>query len=536
MFKSNINIGLSTFHKTNIFINDIDSDKQTCFDNTIFVDIHPLYGFNDNKTVSYIWSHGFYLMNPYHFHSFVNLYAKESEDNNHISFFITNNSMVKFTEESLQKVSENIDYIKKVYPSKTLQYLTYIECESLKELMKKHDIVRVFDYNIFFNCLFVITNTYSTIFMLAYEFKRYVRIIGNNDETHYLSEFFLNEQSEHHAKINSMVRQRIQFFSAYLKYFTVQSLNDIQYIYNPIIKKFLNIEFKYTRNVSILKQNTYNNVYVHSDCGMYFQTLVNAVSKSSMQLTNRYQDNTLVCIIMSEINLSKRLTKSVTNIIGFDINPCVTLTKDCKTKYYRYYISSFNNTQCVIPQKNNNTHHFMFNDETMIHENGIIFCYLDNSNGLFYTTPKEWSDIWIDILDFLTEKYDNKVCLKIHPNDVENKMLMNMVNRYEKYGNKVHITQSSLEDLRDNIYFCVINHGSLYFRCMQLGVLLFSPKYNEKKCIYDLHSEENIDEIVLKYQKERHDNFKTVVSNELISYDDLKCGHFFSLLHSCLSC
>jgi hypothetical protein len=474
-------------------------------------------------------------MNPYHFHSFVNLYTKEAiteeqdepcEDNQHISFFISNNSINDFTEESLQKVSEDVDYIKKVYPSKTLKYLTYVECESLTELMKEHGIVRVFDYDIFFNCLFVVTNKYSTIFMLAYEFKRSVRIIGNNDDTHYLSGFFLNDNSEHQ---NKMVRQRIRYFSEYLKCFTVQSLDDIQYIYNPIIKNFLNIEFKYTRNVSI-KQNTYNAVYVHSDCGMHFQTLITAVSKSSMQLTNKYQDNTLVCIIMSEINLSKRLTKSVTNIIGFDINPCVTLTKDCKTKYYRYYLSCFNNTQCVIPQKNN-MHHFMFNNETRIRVNGIIFCYLDNSNGLFYTTPKEWSDIWIDILDFLTEKYDNKVCLKVHPNDIENKMMMNMVNRYGRYGNKVHITQSSLEELRDNIYFCVINHGSLYFRCMQLGVLLFSPKYNEKKCIYDLHSEENIDEIVIKYQKERLDHFKTVVSNELISYDDLKCGKFFSLLH-----
>lgn len=553
MFISNINIGLSTFHKTNIFINDIDSEKQTCFDNTIFVDIHPLYGFKNNyKTVSYIWSHGFYLMNPYHFHSFVNLYTKEIiteeqeiscslvnesfEDHHHISFFITNNSMVEFTEESLRKVSEDVHYIRKVYPSKTLKYFTYVECESLTELMKEQGVTRVFDFNTLFNCLFVVTNTYSTIFMLAYEFKRSVKIIDNNDENHYLSCFFLNEKDDHHSQ-DQIVQQRIRYFSAYLKYFTVQSDDDIQYIYNPIIKNFLNIEFKYTRNVAMMKQNTYNNVYIHSDCGMHFQTLINAVSKSSMQLTNRYQDNTLVCIIMSEINLSKRLTKSVTNIIGFDINPCVTLTEDCDTKYYRYYYSSFSrNTQNIVNNQTNNMNDFMFDDKTRVHENGVIFCYLDNSNGLFYTTPKEWSDTWIDILDFLTEKYYNKICIKVHPNDVENKMMMNMVNRYERYGNKVHITQSSLEEMKDNIYFCVINHGSLYFRCMQLGLLLFSPKYNEKKCIYDLHSEENtLNEIVLKYQKERHEQFETVVNKELVNYDDLKCGTFFSLLHSSLS-
>ena len=77
--------------------------------------------------------------------------------------------------------------------------------------------------------------------MLAYEFKRSVRIIGNNDETHYLSGFFLNENCEHQ---NKKVLQHIEIFSAYLKYFTVQSFDDIQYIYNPIMKNFLNIEFK----------------------------------------------------------------------------------------------------------------------------------------------------------------------------------------------------------------------------------------------------------------------------------------------------
>lgn len=523
MFKYNINVNQSISKGKNIFLNDINPDKQSCFDNCMFVDIHPLYGLYEN--ISYIWSHGFYLMNPYHFHSFINVDVLScSEDsfpiehkNNYISFFITSSSLEYINDEDVLNISNDIEYIRGKYPNKKLKYLTYIESEVLIELLHGLDVLRVYDYKHFFNCAFVVTNMYSTIFMLAYRFKKYVMLITKNDND-YLSSFFMNNLEND----NDLVCKRIYYFSNYINNFSINSINDIQYIYNPIVKNFLNIEFEYMKK-AINKYKSYNHVYLHSDCGMYFQLLNNAVSKSTMRITNKHQKDTLVCIIMSEINLSKRLVHYVTNIIAFDINPCINLTKLCKTKYFRYYYSKFNTP---ILLQNNNIDHFEFNSTINIKKDGIIFCCLDNSNGLFYSTPKEWLDTWISMLDFIKDHYKNKIYIKCHPNDVDNIMMIKIINRYE---NKIHITNKSLEDLKTKIYFCVINHGSLYFRCMQLGCLLLSAKHDISRCKYNLYHL-NINDNIMDYHETRYNKF-ILVLNELVSYENLISGRFFSDLH-----
>lgn len=472
----------------------VDLSKNYSLDNSIFVDSHP-------SDKSLIWSKDYYLFNPYYFLQLSPFKPIKTFSinisNPYISYFI-NSTITK------NKLYTDILTINSLFPNKTIKFFSYVQQQHPSFNI---NIITRFSLEQLFDCMIVITNEISTIFVPAFYHNTNVMII-DIDPLHYCSIFFLKHLN------NIYTNTHIHNYIHYLKEFTIRDTDEIDVLKHPIIKKHLSVEYEYYRKC-ITNQKSFKNIFIHSQCRESFLLFYNSINTSKFNLINYYDDNSLVCIVLDEDGLSKKLLlSSSSRIIAFDLNHCIIHSQ--QTEYYRYYIQSFNSV--FLPQ-----HHcldkFKYNEDISVDDNGVIICLLDNSTGLFYKTQSQWFDNWVSIFEFLTKTYLNKILVKVHPNDSNNILLKDLIKSFN-----LEITTNIF---CHNIFFCVINNGSFYYKSTQLGYLLLSPKHNQEKCIYNLYQHINTS---IQHFKQFRKSIFTSLLNTLVDRNDLLNGSFFNQL------
>lgn len=483
----------NSIHK---FSTNVDFTKNYSLDNSIFVDSHPC-------DKSLIWSKDFYLYNPYHFMQLLPSKPKAifsiNLSNPYISYFINSNI-------TKNKLDSDISFINSFFPNKTIKFFSYIQ-----QQLQSFNIIIITHFSLeqLFDCMIVITNEISTIFVPAFYHNTNVMII-NIDPLHYCSIFFIKNLN------NLSTNTHILHYLNYLKEFTIEDTNQIDVLKHPIIRKHLSVEYEYYRKC-ITDNITFKNIFIHSQCRESFLLFNNSIIASNFNLINYFDDNSLVCIVLDESSLSKKLLlSSSSRIIAFDLNPCIIHSQ--QTEYYRYYIQSFDTIS--LPQSHNLSN-FQFNEHISFYQDGVIICLLDNSSGIFYKTQSQWFDTWISIFKYLSKTYHNKILIKIHPNDTSNLLLKDLVKSFN-----LEITTNIFGH---RIFFCVINNGSFYYKSTQLGYLLLSPKHNQEKCIYDLYKD--INSSIDNFKHSRKFIFNSLL-NTLVNKKDLLNGLFFNHLYN----
>lgn len=482
-------------NSTRKFSNNIDLSKNYSLDNVVFVDPHPCY----HKYL--FWSKDYYLYNPYHLIQLSSSKPTESFSidisNPYISYFINSNI-------TQNKLHTDIVTIKSLFPKKTIRFFSYTY-----DHLSKIKVITNFSLEQLFDCMILITNEISTIFVPAFNYNTNVMII-DIDPLHYCSIFFLKNLD------NTSTNSHIHNYLNYLKEFTINNTDQINVLKHPIIKKHLSVEYEYYRKC-ITNQKSYKNIFIHSQCRESFLLFYNSITISKFNLINYYDDQSLICIVLDEDSLSRKLLlSSPSRIIAFDLNPCIIHSQ--QTEYYRYYIQSFHT---ISLSQSHNLDKFKYNEDVSIDENGVIICLLDNSTGLFYKSQSQWFDTWNSILKYLKDTFKNKVLVKVHPNDSNNILLKEFINSFN-----IEITTNIF---CHNIFFCVINNGSFYYKSTQLGYLLLSPKHNQRKCIYDLH--QAINSSIEHFTRSRKSVFISLLDT-LVDKNDLLNGSFFNHLYN----
>ena len=192
-------------------------------------------------------------------------------------------------------------------------------------------------------------------------------------------------------------------------------------------------------------------------------------------------------------------------------------------QFCRYYIKEYNTK---FMKQNHDIDLFYYSKKVNYYENGLIVCILDNSNGLFYNNQLDWFNSWKDIFHFLFKHFDNKIVVKLHKNDENNKYIEKLKEFY-----KIDIISTKINELLDDkIKFCVLNNGSTYIKCIQKGVLVKSNNYDNTKGIYDL-MELNIENELDKYSQNRFEIFENLL-NQIVSLDNIKNGTIFNDIYN----
>jgi hypothetical protein len=146
---------------------------------------------------------------------------------------------------------------------------------------------------------------------------------------------------------------------------------------------------------------------------------------------------------------------------------------------------------------------------------------------LFYKNQLDWFNSWKDIFNFLFKYYNNKIVVKLHKNDENNKYIKELREKYE-----IDTIDTKINELLDDtIKFCVLNNGSTYIKCVQKGVLVKSNNYDNTKGIYDL-MDLNIENELYKYSQNRFEIFENLL-NQIVSLENIKNGTIFNDIYNC---
>jgi hypothetical protein len=524
----NTNIEESLCSKKNIYMNSFFYENtNTNFSNCFHIDIHPLYGYYDIQN-KYVWSYGFYLYNPFMFEQFnciskyCTIYKNENtiisyyivfekkelslEDNNNILYKIKNDilNLIKLFGKNKIKIYST----KNIFDTKVLYNLPIIINFNLIDILKETYIL--------------VTNIFSQIFCIAHFHN--VKVICTQDDVYniYLSKFF-------YTLDNFIEESKSKNIEKYLQYLNYFSINDPIDVYKECCVneyfKLLNIT---TQNALLYVKNNnellYSSIYVLHEAKHLYNTILNGITNSKYKLSKTISKNSIICFFMSENTFSKYFLKNSNNpIIAFDDNVFTMNDSNQNNQFCRYYIKEYNTK---FMKQNHDIDLFYYSKKINYYENGIIVCILDNSNGLFYNNQLDWFNSWKDIFHFLFKYYDNKIVVKLHKNDENNKYIEKLKELY-----KIDIISTEINELLDDkIKFCVLNNGSTYIKCIQKGVLVKSSNYDNTKGIYDL-MELNIENELDKYGQNRFEIFENLL-NQIVSLDNIKNGTIFNDIYN----
>ena len=517
----NKNIHLSKKHNFNVFSNNYYYDHNAIFKDSLIFDIHPLYGYIDShNNIKYVWSYGYYLINPQYFHTFK---FECSNDNNNIlvdnkkqiSYFIVFESLDEsYIQNLIETIKKDIQHMYTIYTNKIVIY-SYFKVNALDEhfqITYNFNTISIIKISCFLMC-----NTYCQIFMLAYTYG--VNVVCFDKKDDFMSIFFINDLNTNVNIINANISK----FVLLIEYFTVDNIGCCNFLKNHIIKPLLSVEFKFLNSK---KWSTYDNIYLHGECKHMYHSLRKGIIQSNLNLVTEFCENTFCCFLISENTMSKMLCRKNTNFLVFDDNKCVYVKND-KITLIRYYYCHFNNKSL---QQHHNLSDFIYKKNISVFDQGIILCILDNSSGLFYKNVKEWYDIWHNVLKHISTRYTNSVVVKLHPNDANNLYFWKLKEIYN-----FDITPDELDVFfsKHKMFFCVLQNGSSYLKCLQHGIVAFSfTKYDETKCVYALS--DSIDEKVkTHYTNHRYETFKNEL-NRLVNMNDVLNGKFFTQLRDSL--
>jgi hypothetical protein len=507
----NANIQESLSVNRNIFTNSYFNYAVEGNSN-FHIDIHPLFGYKNVK--KYVYSYGFYIANLYLYENFkrnTKIHQQKNFDNTMKELIIYYIVFEKYDIEYINSLNQQI----KEDLRKLIKLNKCIKIYSPKfhgHLDKKLDIQYEFELETDLqNCFLVVCNTYSTIFLLAYEYN--VNVLCMKTDIYEIYPFFVNEKN---LLSNKDVNFEICCYKLFLNFFTFDDL--LSFGFSVLENSLINEMFKTMKStINHIKESTKSlSIYIHPNTKNIYNILRIGVKNSTFNLGIEQHEDTLICFYVSENKVSKTLLKGKKmNIIAFDNN--VFRMNTTNVVYFRYYVNEFN-TQSV-PQ-NNNKDLFFYNSKFNHVMDGTILCILDNSNGLFYNDFMEWRCIWEKYFRFLKNNFSNRILIKVHTND-QNEHVYDLCKKYN-----FELTNESLDDvLKQPLYFSVIHNGSSYIKCLQHGVLLLSFSDKEDRCVYNLFS--NINHAYKLYMKQRERNFNTQLDC-VVSIDNIMNGSFFN--------
>ena len=477
----NGNVQHSSDRGENVFAN---YDHLVEGDQMIRIDVHPLYGHSDShRSLSYLWSYGFYLNHPFMHDVFEEDPAgtPPSDDPRDrcgldVAYYVVFEGPpadAAYTRSLGATVRDDVALLR-AHPIVRSVAVYAPFGHAVLEASSGLAIARAYHLpSVLREASLVACNAYSTLFWLACECGVNVTVL-RQDPYHLYRPFFVRLGEEDVSPNNPRTRLRIRQFASFAKEFEVRRPRDVG------IRCFQVEPFKRLS----LAQSTVactasapvreRRVFVHPQASKLYNMIRTGLKHARGCIpTIAPKDASVWCVFVFEGPLCKSLLRGPTRLVAFDDNPFA-MMKAHGSRMYRYHLSTFDARQ--LPQRHDESDFVYMPDINYAHD-GRVVCALDNSKGLFHNTPREWQRVWRAAFHSLASEGLrvgggtaplSRVWVKPHPNDTRNTALEAL---REEFG--FVIVEDPLEHIlhENRIRMCVVGHGSAYIKCLQYGTL-----------------------------------------------------------------